>query len=187
VGAAAVCFPPKFTRLNGLRDSKVLPEKRRHILARRVRERALYLGVGAASCREIDRFNIRVATAMAMRRAIRGVCRMAGGAPCHEPPPGLPREFVILVDGLPMREIGYPHEALVDGDALCDSIAAAAVIAKTVRDTLMRRLAARYPRYGWETNVGYGTPEHCAALGELGPTCHHRHSFEPIAQLALPL
>lgn len=187
VVAAAVCFPPGFKRLNGLRDSKMLPEKRRVILARRVRERAMFLGVGAASCREIDRLNIRVATALAMQRAIRRVCRLAhrmGRTPC---PSDLPMKFTVLVDGLPLPEIGYRHDALVDGDALCHSIAAAAVIAKTVRDDLMRRLAIRYPGYGWETNMGYGTPAHCAALDEFGPTRHHRKSFAPMAQLTLAI
>lgn len=187
VVAAAVCFPPRFKRLNGLRDSKLLPEKRRVVLARRVRERAMFLGVGAASSREIDRLNIRVATALAMHRAIRRVCRLAhlmGRTSCAA---DLPVEFTILVDGLPLPEIGYRHDALVDGDALCHSIAAAAVIAKTVRDDLMRRLASRYPNYGWETNMGYCTPGHCAALDEYGPTRHHRKSFEPIAQLTLEI
>ena len=73
----------------------------------------------------------------------------------------------------------------MDGDALCASIAAAAVVAKTVRDGLMDRLARRYPGYGWETNAGYATETHCHALDVLGPTRHHRMTFEPIAQLRL--
>ena len=94
-------------------------------------------------------------------------------------------DYRILIDGLPLPEVGYPHDALVDGDARCQSIAAAAILAKTVRDALMQRLAARHPGYGWETNMGYGTEEHHAGLRAQGPTAHHRKSFEPIAQLAL--
>jgi ribonuclease HII len=95
------------------------------------------------------------------------------------------RQAVILIDGLPLPEIGLAHDALVDGDALCYSIAAAGVLAKEVRDALMRRLATRYPSYGWETNVGYGTEAHCEALNRHGPTRHHRLSFAPVAQLSL--
>lgn len=176
VVAAAVVFPPGCRAVRGLRDSKVLPPPVRLRLARQVRSRALCFGVGAASTAEIDRLNIRVATALAMHRALARLL-------CREPLAG--RVSRILIDGLPLPEVGYPHDALVDGDARCHSIAAAAVIAKTVRDRLMERLAARHPGYGWETNMGYGTPEHQAAIRAHGPTRHHRRSFAPIAQLAL--
>lgn len=187
VVAAAVVFPPHVTRLNGLRDSKVLTPRQREKLAGRIRRRALALAVGAASCREIDRLNIRVASAVAMRRAVLRVLRRLRHAGPQVPLPDPAGRCQVLIDGLPLPELGLPHEALVDGDALCDSIAAAAVIAKTVRDGLMTRLAARYPGYGWETNMGYATADHCAALGERGPTRHHRLSFEPLSQLRLPL
>jgi ribonuclease HII len=85
-----------------------------------------------------------------------------------------------------LPEIGYAHEALVDGDAKCQSIAAAAVLAKTCRDLLMHRLAPRHPGYGWDTNVGYGTDAHHDGLLKLGPTRHHRQSFAPVAQIPLP-
>ena len=84
-------------------------------------------------------------------------------------------------------EIGYAHEALVDGDARCASISAAAILAKTVRDRLMHRLAMRHPGYGWDTNVGYGTEEHQEGLRINGPTKHHRLTFAPLAQLTLSL
>ena len=90
------------------------------------------------------------------------------------------------MDGLPFPELGMPHDALVDGDALCYSVAAAGVVAKTVRDRLMHRLAARHPGYGWETNMGYGTADHLARIQEVGPTAHHRRSFAPVTQLTLP-
>jgi ribonuclease HII len=176
VVAAAVVFPPDCRAVRGLRDSKILPARVRRALAVRIRERALGFAVGAASSHEIDRLNIRVASALAMQRAIRALlCR----------PPVAGRLHRILIDGLPLPEVGYPHDALVDGDALCQSIAAAAILAKTVRDRLMERLAQRHPGYGWHTNMGYGTEEHHEGLQALGPTCHHRRTFAPIAQLVL--
>ena len=177
VVAAAVVFPARCTAVRGLRDSKVLPARVRLRLARRIRQRALCFAIGAASSREIDRLNIRVATALAMRRAI---ARLLTRGPLASAAP-----HRILIDGLPLPEIGFEHEALVDGDARCQSIAAAAILAKTVRDLLMHRLAPRYPGYGWDTNVGYGTEEHQLGLRLHGPTCHHRVTFAPIAQLAL--
>jgi ribonuclease HII len=179
VVAAAVVFPPGMAAVRGLRDSKVLPAGVRARLAERIRRCALGFGIGAASSREIDRLNIRVATALAMRRAIDHLFRR-GPAPAS-------RACCILIDGLPLPEIGYPHEALVDGDALCHSVSAAGILAKTVRDLLMHRLAPRYPAYGWQTNVGYGTLEHQASLRLHGPTRHHRYTFAPIAQHELAL
>jgi ribonuclease HII len=176
VVAAAVVFPAECRAVRGLRDSKVLPAKIRRTLAERIRSRALGFAVGAASCHEIDRLNIRVASALAMRRAIAALVRS---------PAVQGRSYRILIDGQPLPEVGFPHEALVDGDARCQSIAAAAILAKTVRDRLMERLAARHPGYGWHTNMGYGTEEHQAGLRAHGPTRHHRLTFEPIAQLAL--
>jgi ribonuclease HII len=176
VVAAAVVFPPETRRINGIRDSKTLPREDRETLALRIRSRAIRLGVGAASCREIDRLNIRVASALAMKRAVRAAFRDDGGslAPC-----------IIIIDGLPLPEVGYAHEALIDGDALCYSIAAAGIVAKTVRDRIMRCLAGRHPAYGWQTNVGYGTPEHLAGLAAAGPTRHHRMTFAPCLQTEL--
>jgi len=170
VVAAAVVFPPFCKPIRGLRDSKLLPPVRRARLARVVRARALAVAVGAASVHEIDRLNIRRASILAMRRALFRL-------PCAP-------DFV-LVDGLPIPELACPHEAIVDGDAHCHSIAAASVIAKTVRDVLMERLAVRHPRYAWASNKGYGTPEHLAALAAFGFTPHHRTSFAPVVQLVL--
>src|SRR5438067_494800 len=84
---------------------------------------------------------------------------------------------LVLVDGLPCPELGRPHDAIVDGDACCHSIAAASVIAKTVRDRLMELLGARHPLYAWASNKGYGTPDHLAALAAFGFTSHHRKSL----------
>ena len=176
VVAAAVVFPPECRALRGLRDSKILPARVRRVLAERIRDRALACAVGAASSHEIDRLNIRVATALAMRRALTALIR-------HAVLSGRP--YRILIDGLPLPEVGYLHDALVDGDARCQSIAAASILAKTTRDRLMERLAQRHPGYGWQTNMGYGTDEHHQGLRLHGPTRHHRLTFAPLAQLAL--
>jgi len=170
VVAAAVVFPAFAKPIRGLRDSKLLTAAARERLAALVRVRALAVAVGAASVREIDRFNIRRAAVLAMRRAL---ARLTV------------RPDVVLVDGLPCPELGCPHQAIVDGDARCHSIAAASVIAKTVRDRLMALLGGRHPAYAWANNKGYGTPEHLAALAELGFTAHHRRSFSPVVQLEL--
>jgi ribonuclease HII len=165
-----VIFEPE-VRVPGVTDSKKLTEAQRDELVVEIRRRALCIGIGAASPREVDRLNILRATHLAMRRALDHLAV----TPEH-----------ILVDGLPVSELGPDHTAVVDGDAKSFTIASASIVAKTTRDRLMRRLAARYPDYGWETNVGYGTPEHVCALGDLGPTPHHRRTFVPV-QLSLEL
>lgn len=192
VVAAAVVFPIGCAAVRGLRDSKILPASVRARLAERVRRRALAFGVGAASAHEIDIYNIRVASAMAMRRAIACLIRRSTLArfPLGQGPRAVTESgqtYRIIIDGLPLPEIGYAHDALVDGDARCQSISAAAILAKTVRDRLMHRLAQRHPGYGWDTNVGYGTEEHQEGLRVNGPTKHHRLTFAPLAQLTLSL
>lgn len=174
VVAAAVVFPAGSALMEGVRDSKTLSAPRRQALAVQIRAAALAVGVAAASVREIDRLNIRVATALAMHRAVRRLLALVPASP-------RPR---LLVDGLPVPELGFEHEALVDGDAHCLSVAAAGIIAKTVRDRLMRQLAERHAGYGWERNAGYGSAEHLAAIQIHGPTAHHRRSFRPVSQLA---
>jgi len=168
VVAAAVLVDEGTRLIRGIDDSKVLTDRRREQLAAAICSRLPY-AVGAASVREIDRFNIRRASAMAMRRAI----------------DRLGQADIIVVDGLPLPEIGCEHDSLVDGDAKCFAIACASIIAKTVRDRLMTRLAARYPAYGWERNAGYGSEEHRAAITRAGITRHHRLSFGPVGQRGL--
>jgi ribonuclease HII len=170
VVAAAVVFPMGVKPIRGLDDSKVLSAPRREQYVVKIYERAFAVAVGAASVREIDRLNIRRASILAMERALRRLRFV----PAH-----------VLIDGLPCPELGCEHEAIVDGDAKCHSIAAASVVAKVLRDRLMDRLAARHPGYCWETNKGYATPEHLDAIQRLGPTSHHRYSFEPVAQIEL--
>ena len=148
--------------IDGADDSKVLDAETRLELFERIRSCAACVGVGAASAKEIDRRNILRATTVAMQRALSKL-RVR---PDH-----------IVIDGLPVKHLGHDHDAVVDGDAIVHSIACASIVAKVVRDRLMHRLAARYPGYCWDTNVGYGTPEHLAAIGELGVTPHHRLTF----------
>lgn len=171
VVAAAVVFAPCRRRaVRRVRDSKLLTAAEREAAAVRIRARAAAWALGAASVREIDRLNIRKASALAMRRALG---RLA-----------VPVDRV-LIDGLPLPELERDHEAVVGGDASCYSIAAASILAKVVRDELMRRLARRYPGFSWETNKGYTTERHMDAIRMLGPTPHHRYSFEPVGQLEL--
>ncbi|MBP9199394.1 MAG: ribonuclease HII, partial [Gemmatimonadales bacterium] len=180
VVAAAIAFPPWATPVRGVRDSKTLSARQRAALAPDLRRSALVLALAAASVREIDRLNIRRATALAMHRAVARAVRAASfrGGALEAGVTG----YQVLIDGLPLPEAGFAHEALVDGDALCYTIAAAGILAKEVRDGLMRRLALRYPGFGWETNAGYGTAQHCAAIARHGPTVHHRRSFAPVSQ-----
>ncbi len=191
VVAAAVVFPPGCHRIRGVRDSKVLLPGRRAVLAAEIRSRALAVAVAAASRAEIDRLNVRVATALAMRRAVDRVVRGLRSKVEGSPGGGAgsfdlgPSTFDLLLDGLPLPELGLPHDALVDGDAHCYSVAAAGILAKVVRDELMARLHRRHPGYGWDTNAGYGTAGHLDALARLGPTAHHRRSFAPVRQLGL--
>lgn len=170
VVAAVVVFPPGCEPVEGLRDSKTLSARQRDKVAAAVKKVALAWAVGAASVREVDRRNILRATALAMRRAILRL-------------PRKPDKF--LIDGSPMPELRFEHEAIVKGDLHCQSIAAASVLAKCVRDDIMIRLARRYPDFGWDLNKGYATIEHLAAIEALGTTAHHRKSFAPIGQLTL--
>ncbi len=164
VVAAAVVLP-EGAAVEGADDSKVLSPATREELYGRILSIAVGVGVGAASVREIDRINILQATTRAMHRAL-----------LHLPdPPGH-----IVVDGKPVRGLGWEHTAVVDGDALVHSVSCASIVAKVLRDRLMRRLAVRYPGYGWETNVGYGTAAHRAAIGTLGITPHHRLTFSGV-------
>ena len=172
VVACAVVMPPDERAIRGVDDSKKLDGPEREKLALRIRQRALAVGVGAASVREIERLNIYHASVLAMRRALARL-RMT---PDH-----------VLVDGNPIRTLGMEHTAVVGGDACCHSIACASIVAKVTRDRLMRLLAVRHPHYRWETNAGYGTPDHLAGLAAQGITRHHRRTWMAVQQLSLGL
>ena len=162
VVACAIIMPPADRAIRGVDDSKVLSRDERRRLDAIIRARALAFALGAASAREIDAINIYYATALAMRRALRRLAM----APDH-----------VLVDGKPLRALEVEHTAVVDGDAKCFSIACASIVAKVARDRLLAQLARRHPAYAWESNAGYGTPQHVRALRDAGPTAHHRRSF----------
>lgn len=162
VVACAVIMPPDARSIRGVHDSKQLSAADRERLAPIILQTALACGIGAASVREVERINILQATICAMRRALSRLSRAPD---------------MVLVDGRPIPTLGWEHEAIVGGDAKCYSIACASIVAKVTRDRLMRSLAARYPGYGWDHNVGYATAAHRAAIEELGPTRHHRVSF----------
>lgn len=159
--AAGCCIMPAEPLLPGVDDSKKISEKKREALYEQILETAVYAQVGFASAREIDELNILGATRLAMSRA-------AADAPC-----GL---FLVdgTVDGLDVRG---EQRAIVHGDALCYSIAAAAILAKVSRDRLMRELDGQYPQYGFAKHKGYGTAEHIAALRQYGPCPEHRALF----------
>jgi len=163
VVAAAVILDPAHIP-DGVRDSKQVDEERRESLFADIDATAM-IGVGMASVREIDRFNILNATLIAMRRAVRAL-------PIR---PGL-----ALVDGNRGPRLFCRTETVVGGDANCLSIAAASIVAKVTRDRLMRELARAHPCYGWDRNKGYGTRHHREALDRHGLTPHHRRSFRPI-------
>jgi ribonuclease HII len=155
---------------DGLNDSKQLSATKRATLEVEIKARALCWSVGVASVAEIDEINILWATMLAMTRAVEALSH-----DCAH----------ILVDGNRCPKWRWASTAIVEGDAKCLSIAAASILAKEARDRMMIAAAADHPHYGWETNKGYGSARHLAALREHGPTPLHRRSFAPVAQLVL--
>jgi ribonuclease HII len=163
VGVAAVILDPDNIP-EGLNDSKALTAERRIVLSQNILDSALGVAIAFGSVAEIDEFNIRGATLRAMARVL--------GALALRP------DFA-LIDGRDVPEgLTCPARAVVGGDALCLSIAAASIVAKVARDALMTRLGGRHPEYGFASNAGYGTPAHILALARFGPTPHHRRSFK---------
>jgi ribonuclease HII len=172
VVAAAVVLYCRFS-LPGLTDSKLLPEKlRTEMFEVIIRDGAVAYGVGSAEPEEIDRVNILQATYLAMQRAV---------AALTAPPDYL------LIDGLPVPVFQAPQTAIVQGDGISLSIAAASVIAKVTRDRMMRDIDSQFPQYRFAEHKGYATPEHLDLLRIHGPCPVHRRSFSPVAQGYLPL
>ena len=161
VCAAAVILPRGLV-LPGLNDSKKLTDKKRRELYPVIKEQAIAYGIGLASHEEIDQINILQATYLAMERAI---AQLEGKA-----------DFA-LIDGNRAKDFGLPVKTVVKGDSLSANIAAASVLAKVTRDSLMEELAKEYPQYGFEVHKGYGTKAHYAALTEHGPSPIHRMTF----------
>ncbi|MFZ9702905.1 MAG: ribonuclease HII [Candidatus Limnocylindrus sp.] len=170
---ACAILMPEGDLIEGVRDSKTLSRRQREHLDPIIRRAAVAWGIGAASAREVERLNPRAASHLAMQRAVRALERRHGR----------PVEFA-LVDGAPARELNDligAHETVVKGDASVYSIACASIVAKVLRDRLMRQLDRRYPGYGWTSNAGYPAPAHIAALNRLGVTPHHRRTYAPVA------
>jgi ribonuclease HII len=172
VVAAAVILPEKF-RHRRLNDSKQLaPELREEIYSDLVSNPDVRWTVGAIDSIEIDRINILRASHRAMRLAITAL---------------IDRPDHVLIDGLPVIPFPFPQTAIIDGDCISLSIAAASVIAKVTRDRMMRDFCAQFPQYCFHQHKGYGTELHLLKLHEFGPCPIHRRSFEPVAQPLLAL
>lgn len=173
VACAAVILPPDFIN-EDINDSKKLTAHRREYLAELIKEQAVAWAVEMVGPEEIDEINILNASITGMHRA---VARL-GMRPDH-----------LIIDGNRFKEYvdedfrPIPHHTVVKGDGKYMSIAAASILAKTARDSYMRRIAAEYPGYGWERNMGYPTKDHLAALERLGLTIHHRRSYAPVKRI----
>ncbi|HEU0065686.1 MAG TPA: ribonuclease HII [Sphingomonas sp.] len=167
VVAAAVILPAKGVP-RGLNDSKQLSAAERERLFGRLQGCAA-IGVGIVEPDEIDRINIYWATMKAMTLAVDALAATLGSPPGH-----------VLVDGNRLPRWGHPATAIVGGDAKSLSIAAASIVAKHTRDTIMIAAAKAHPMYEWHSNKGYGCPRHLAALRAHGPSPLHRRSFAPV-------
>lgn len=164
VVAGAVILDP-CRPIDGLADSKVLSPKKREALYALIVERALAFSVASASVEEIDRLNILHATMLAMQRAVQGLATVPG---------------LVQIDGNRCPVLAVPSEAVIGGDALVPSISAASILAKVTRDRMLLVLHETHAEYGFDAHVGYGTPQHLAALRKHGPCIHHRRSFAPV-------
>src|SRR5262245_39511306 len=163
VVAAAVILEPDY-RIKGLRDSKLLDEKTREKLAERIKAHAIAYAVAAVDVARIDQLNIYWASLLAMRNAV----AQLAPAPDH-----------LLIDAVNL-DWDCPQTAIIHGDALSISIAAASISAKVARDEMIRQWDPVYPQYDLASNKGYRSPKHLAALKEFGPTPLHRLSFAPV-------
>lgn len=163
VVAAAVILPKNFYLL-GIDDSKKLSEQKREEFYEVIQDQAIAVSIGMVSAEEIDEINIYEATKKAMLTAITGL---------------KPKPDFLLIDAMKL-DTTYPYEAIIKGDAKSISIAAASIIAKVTRDRLMKEYAQKFPHYGFESHMGYGTKEHLLAIENNGITDFHRKSFSPI-------
>jgi ribonuclease HII len=166
VVAGAVVLPAR-VELYGIDDSKRVRPALRRTLARDIREIAIGVGIGEVSVEEIDQIGIYQAALEAMRRAVASLARTTEVG--H-----------LLVDARTVPGVTLPQTSIVKGDQKDASIAAASIVAKVHRDTHMESLARRYPAYGFERHMGYGTALHMEALERYGPCPVHRRSFAPV-------
>ncbi len=165
VMAAAVILDPRHP-IKGLTDSKKLSESQRVNLFQQIRKYALAWSVARASVQEIDDINILQASLLAMQRAVNAL---------HIAPE------LALIDGNQCPALSCPALAIVQGDVSQPAISAASIVAKVCRDRVMRMLDKKYPAYGFAGHKGYATPQHLAALEQLGPCRIHRQSYAPVA------
>jgi ribonuclease HII len=163
VVAAAVILDPAY-RIRGLRDSKLLLAGRREVLVARIRDHAIAWAIAAVDAARIDQINIYQASRVAMREAVISL---------------QPRPDHLLIDALRL-DCELPQRAIIHGDALSASIAAASILAKVERDRMLREWDPVFPLYGLASNKGYSTPHHLAALRQHGPSPLHRQSFAPV-------
>lgn len=169
VVAAAAILDPDY-RIRGLRDSKLLLPERREILAKRIREHAVAWAIAAVDAARIDQINIYHASRLAMKEAV----LQLNPKPDH-----------LLIDAVCI-DCELPQDAIIHGDALSASIAAASILAKVERDRLVRKWDPVFPAYALASNKGYSTPKHLAALREYGPSPLHRQSFAPVWNAPVP-
>ncbi len=167
VVAAAVILDPTRPLPEGLDDSKKLTAKQRERIAGEVLQTAVAYAVGQVEPEDIDRINILQASRLAMTEALKQL------DPCAD---------YLLIDAVQLRELSLPQKAIIHGDSISASIAAASVIAKTYRDALMRSFHEVFPQYNFARHVGYCTREHLEALRAHGPCAIHRKSFHPVSQ-----
>jgi ribonuclease HII len=169
VVAGAVILNPEI-RIRGLRDSKLLPAERREVLAERIREHAIAWAIAAVDAARIDQINIYQASRLAMLEAVSSL---------------QPASDHLLIDALRL-DCDLPQKAIIHGDALSASIAAASILAKVERDRLISAWDPVFPVYGLASNKGYSTPRHLAALRQYGPSPLHRQSFAPVWNAPVP-
>jgi ribonuclease HII len=169
VVAAAVILDPGY-RVRGLRDSKLLLAERREVLAERIRAHAIAWAIAAVDAAQIDQINIYQASRVAMRQAVLSL---------------RPNADHLLIDALRL-DCELPQRAIIHGDALSASIAAASILAKVERDRMVRQWDPVFPVYGLASNKGYSTPHHLAALRQHGPSPLHRQSFAPVWNAPVP-
>lgn len=169
VVAAAVVLDPCY-RIRGLRDSKLLIAERREILAQRIREHCVAWAIAAVDSARIDQVNIYHASRLAMQEAVSQLS---------------PAADYLLIDAMRLN-CDLPQQAIIHGDALSASIAAASILAKVHRDQMVSAWDSVFPVYGLRSNKGYSTPQHLAALREHGPSPLHRQSFAPVWNAPVP-
>ena len=173
--AAAVILDPAIS-IPGINDSKKLTAQRRELLAVEIRAKAVAWQVVSVTAEEVDAINVYEASRQGMLRALKAL---------------IPVPDFILTDAMPLRENGVdfciPHRAIIHGDALSVSIAAASILAKVERDAHMALLDGVFPQYGLARNKGYGTRDHLNALARFGPCAEHRKTYQPVRACLLPL